>query len=155
MSKKLRLQSPQGFCMNGEYKVFYKIRNKLSEMLEKDLSSVTFFCFEQRHEGRWKLVILESSEEDEMEEKRWSPKWSQEKVTRFLYKVGSLTVQGFFLDVLKKTQARKNSKLKRILMKTQAKFQKNSNRQLNWAFAIQKLHFHSKNVPPAKFFSKS
>ena len=89
--KNRRLQSPQGFCMNGEYKVFYKIRNKLSEMLEKDLSSVTFFCFEQRHEGRWKLVILESSEEDEMEEKRWSPKWSQEKVTRFLYKVGSIT----------------------------------------------------------------
>ena len=33
---------------------------------------------------------------------------------------------GLFLDILKKTQARKNSKLKQILMKTQAKFQKNS-----------------------------
>jgi len=87
----------KGFCMNGEYKVFYKIRNKLSEMLEKDLSSVTFFCFEQRHEGRWKLVILESSEEDEMEEKRWSPKWSQEKVTRFLYK--ALCQTEFFTDL--------------------------------------------------------
>ena len=56
--------------------------------------------------------------------------------------------QGFFLDILKKTQARKNSKLKQFLMKTQAKFQKNSKTaNWTWAFIIQKLHFLSENVP--------
>ena len=36
------------------------------------------------------------------------------------------TIQGFFLDILKKTQAQKNSKLKQIFIKTQAKCKKNS-----------------------------
>ena len=36
------------------------------------------------------------------------------------------------MDILKKTQARKNSKLKLILMKTQAKFQRNSKLSGNW-----------------------
>ena len=64
-------------------------------------------------------------------------------------------IQGFFLDILKKTQARKNSKLKRILMKTQAKFLKNSkNANSTWALTLWKLHFHSKNVPQAEVFSK-
>ena len=45
--------------------------------------------------------------------------------------------QGFFLDILKKTQAWKNSKLKRILIKTQAKCQKNSKTaNSTWAFTI-------------------
>jgi len=79
----------KGFSMNGEYKVFYKIRNKLSAMLEKDLSSVGYISFEQRHDGRWKLLLHENSEEDEMEEKTWSPHWSQEKVTRFLHKANA------------------------------------------------------------------
>ena len=35
-------------------------------------------------------------------------------------------VQGFFLDIVKKTQAQKNSKLKQNLEKTQAKSGKNS-----------------------------
>ena len=47
---------------------------------------------------------------------------------------------GLFLDILKKTQARKNSKLKRILMKTQAKFQKNSkNANSTWDFILLKI----------------
>ena len=46
-------------------------------------------------------------------------------------------LQGFFLDILKKTQAQKNSKLKLILMKTQAKFQKNSKTtNSTWALTI-------------------
>ena len=38
----------------------------------------------------------------------------------------SFRIQGVFLDVLKKTQARKNSKLKQNLLKLKQKFRKNS-----------------------------
>jgi len=49
---------------------------------------------------------------------------------------------GIFLDILKKTQARKNSKLKRILMKTQCKIsEKLKNRQFNLSFCNSKGAF--------------